>query len=387
MPWKTINVTRSLYLPTAAADGQFKNTGLRVEPSDKIEIETGTHNLRINGALHTLFIPCDSLRLNAEDTIVTDRAAPPVASISGGGGGERAFVGRVGQARASAYIGNGGSWESLNQPPAPRTTQEEAHAVAGLWDEDPPMMKANDAKLHQTFAEDRVVRTVTLKDGTQAEVLIDPTTGRSAGYTQRAYSGVGADPKEAARLLAEQNYDAKDVTYRAPQPHAPPQQPARPPATPQPTQGCPTGFGPTFDGLLNAAIGQHGFPKGAVTFLQAPDNLLTSVLDKMALSQTTNIELAFARIHMPQVRPGVVVHLPPTPSPETLLELAEHLPVLLDVVKTQATMAVILAAPWSHNILARLAAVHVTLAQSTEDPRFLIATTVTPVARSASFPA
>ena len=384
MSWKTITVPKAVYLPTLPPDGQFKNSGIRVAPTDKIEIKSGTHNLRVNGSEYQLFVACDTLRLDKNNCLVLDAPAPPVANLSAQGG-DRAFVGGIGQATAAAR----GQWD---QNAAAKWRGDEASSIGKSWveaqiqradkqgafedEEDGDLFDPqSNAPVGHTgdLDEDRVSTIVTLKDGTQAEALLDPTTGRQAGTVSRVYSGIGTDPKEAARLMAEQARDARDVTFRPPPPPPPP-----PPAPPQPQRkvaagsGTPSGLGPIFDGFLQTALQLQspGFHQGATTFLQVEAEVTIPFPPQWV--SAPSCETAFARLHKAQ---GVYVAFPKDKTSEHVLDLAEHLPGLTEVA-SKSTAAIILIAPWpeGHPLLTRLSTHHIVLGRHATDPRFLTAT-------------
>lgn len=421
MPWKTITVPKTVWLPTAAADGQFKNTGLRVEPGDKIEIETGTSNIRVNGADHRLFISCDTLRLDSNNCLQLDKPAPPVANIAANGG-DRAFVGRLGQAQAdargrwdqkaaSSWKGDaatpiGKSWVEAQIGHAERRgdfedcSEDEDPETTALFEENP-----NNTPKHQNRlrlledAEQRVVRTVTLKDGTTAEVLIDPSSGRQAGVATRTYSGPGVNPKEAARMMAEQAQGAQDVTYKvatpvlggptvAQQQRQPDLRASRAALAegiplaqdPKPSfsfggEATPSGLGPIFDGFLEATLRlapPGGFHRGAITFFQLEEGISFSGFTGTGWVAAPTCETAFARLHGNKAA-GVVVPLGGNLTPEHVLDLAEHLPVLAEII-AGAHPALVLVASWEHNLLTRLPLHHLRIGRHATDPRFLTAT-------------
>lgn len=401
MPWKTITVPKAVYLPTLAPDGQFKNSGIRVEPTDKVEIESGTHNININGAIYQLFVACDTLRLDSKNCLILDAPAPPIANISASGGG-RAFVGGIGQATAAAR-GNwdhaaAAKWKGDAASPVGKEWVEAQirHAdqhvafqdvddefADGLFKdspEDTPKEARRKAQAQLKLLEDeRVVRTVTLKDGTQAEVLIDPSTGRQAGTVSRTYAGPGIDPKEVTRLMAEQAQDARDVSSQKPNivPLTRPEPVHKVAATIGPptasqSQGTPSGFGPIFDGFLQSVLNlapPGGFQQGTVTFLQLEGDLVLH-LGSNPWTSTPSCELAFARIHK---APGVFLSYATTKTQEHVLDLAEHLPALVEATATTKAALVILA-PWTQGLLTSLPQHHILLGRHATDPRFLTAT-------------
>lgn len=441
MSWKNITVPKSVWLPTAAPDGQFKNTGLRVEPSDTIEIEAGTSNIRVNGTSHRLFVACDTLRLDKNNCLQLDKPAPPVANISASGG-DRAFVGGIGQATAAAR----GNWD---QTAASKWKGDEASPIGKSWveaqinhaekrgdfqdcsfgteDFDDPETNGlfedspkntRTAKQHQDrlrlLEDERVVRTVTLKDGTQAEVLIDPSSGRQAGIVTRMYSGSGIDPKEAARMMAEQAQGARDVTHRVATPvlggpTAPAKQqpdlrasraalaegiPLVQEHNPKPFGfgATPSGLGPIFDGFLETTLRvapPGGFHRGAITFFQLEEGFSFSGFTTGWVTATT-CETAFARLHKAA---GVVIPLGAVSTPEHVLDLAEHLPVLAEVIGQSPSTppALVLVASWEHNLLTRLPLHHIRIGPHATDPRFLTATLLRahgqPTNKTVSFPA
>lgn len=392
MSWKTITVPKAVYLPTLAPDGQFKNSGIRVEPTDKVEIESGTHNININGATYQLFVACDTLRLDSKNCLILDAPAPPVANISASGG-DRAFVGGIGQATAAAR-GNwdhaaAAKWKGDAASPVGKEWVEAQirHAdqhgafqdvddefADGLFEDETAPAKST-ATPNKTLAEQRVVRLVTLKDGTQAEALIDPSSGRQAGTISRTYAGPGLDPKEVARLMAEQAQDARDVSSQKP-PVARPEPVHKvaatigPPTASQP-QGTPSGFGPIFDGFLQSVFNLApfgGFEQGAVTFIQLEGDLVVHLTPPW--TSAPSCELAFARLHK---APGVFLSYPATKTQEHVLDLAEHLPALVDAAASTKAALVILS-PWTQGLLTSIPQHHILLGRHATDPRFLTAT-------------
>ena len=102
--WIQVNVPRTLYLPVNNGDG-FKDSGRRVEPSDKVEFCPGTNKCRINGVEHSMLRSCDNIPLTDDHTINLARPARPVALSRGGVGS--ASVGPMGSAVRAAR----GNWD------------------------------------------------------------------------------------------------------------------------------------------------------------------------------------------------------------------------------------------------------------------------------------
>lgn len=366
MTWKKITVPKPVYLPTGKPDGAFKNTGLRVEPTDQIEIQPGSNLLQVNGVEHQLLISTDALRIDPQGTLILDTPRPPVGSLTSGDGRSSAFVGRVGTAHSRR--------RPPNAPDQPWIPQDE-------FDPQIPFAESEEFAAFETaIKEQKLTRTVTLKDGTTAEVLVDPTTGRIATGPFRIYSGVGinSNTKETARTPAEQTRNTRVASTGTPPDPKPPA-----PVSP----GCPSGLGPHLDGFLQATLGSQGFPLGKITYLQVEHALCEMIMARMNLSQAATLEAVFARIHLcgdgTTGRPGVLVRLidQEGPSDQVRLELAEQLPVLISVVKNHGLIAVvILSLPWGNKtptLLTHLTAAHLTIRTHVPDPRFLTASTGT----------
>ena len=231
--WVRITTPKKVYLPTQPPAGSesYKDSGIAVTPEDAIEILSGTHSIRINGKTYSLIIPCDALRRDQNNRIILDAPAPPVASLSAGGG-DRAFVGGIGQATAAARgqwdpkIAS--NWKGDTASPIGKSWVDaqirhaEQHGAFDDLEEDEQALFEDPKKKHprnptrlKLLEEERIVKIVTLKDGTQAEAIIDPTTGKVVS-TSRIYSGIGCDPKEAAAAMAEQALEAREVQQARP---------------------------------------------------------------------------------------------------------------------------------------------------------------------------
>lgn len=387
MSWKKITVPKGVYLPTCAPQegGAFKDTGCRVEPTDTIEIRPGSRLIRINGVEYQLLISTDSLRLTPDNCLILD--APKGVTLSGNGEG-RAVVGRIGVARATA--GATTPWQTSSRP-----IPDDPETRALFEDQD-------DKEEHEpfdpaVFHEERLTRTITLKDGSTAEVLIDPTTGRAVSNPFRAYTGIGTDPKEGARLMAEQTQGAREVKRAATAPE--PARPSRldPAPTPAPIpaparqRASSTGY-VTLNGLLQATLGTDGFPLASITYLQMPKDLVPPFTGQW----TTSLEAAFARLHMTTANaPAVFIQFQDDAPTTTLtLELAQFLPPLLDAIKACQVAVVLVSPPWDVSaippLINYLVPHHLRIEPHPTDTRFLTATITkaktTPCQKSASFP-
>lgn len=366
--WKAITVPKLVYLPTLppAGSSQFKDSGLQVKPTDKIEILPGSATMRVNGVLYTLMIPVDNLRLDENNCVVLDKPAARVGSLSSGDGHSSAYVGRLGsrpmptqsgdynEAPSSIGFGSG-----ARQPGPQMYFNDDMEMVMA------PSQLVDPADIDPTtFAEDAIIREITLKDGTKAKVYIDPTSGKPCSAPFRMYSGIGIDPKEAMRLMAEQDASAVSVAgNRGPQPlevnYA--QQPtsrapvvrtvqAAEPAAPQAAPPAPPAASSgniNLDGFIGLATktGAQGFPLGQITCLSAPQ----AVRDKLQGPQApcTSLEAVFARIHLAKT-PTVFLRLPEDLTDAIRLELAELLPTLAEVIGKHGQVAlVILTPPWT----------------------------------------
>lgn len=394
--WKTITVPKGLYLPTTAADGSFKNSGIRVEPSDKIEILPNSCSLRVNGVEFTLLIPTDTLRLDATNCVVLDKPALPVGSLGSGDGLSSARVGRIGDARLTpTYSGEGtplGFRRSAASQQQPGMTLGDdldevtsSAAAQELQDIDPTTFDSEDATLQE----------ITLKDGTKAFVHLYPDGTRSAPF--RLYAGIGTDPKEAMRLLAEQNATATSVAGKGTHPAPAVRQPTTEPRTPdiEPVRAARASPAASsgnihLDGFLAAKTGSQGYPLGQITCLSAPATILDSFQGPVA--PATSLEAAFARIHLAKGNPVVFVRLGEIPTDTLRLELAELIPTLAEVVQKHGAVAlVLLTPPWNPMpaLLTYIPTLCLSLAPHASDPRFVTATCSkpqVPQGTSVSFP-
>jgi len=372
--WKTITVPKGVYLPTVG-QGAFKDSGLRVEPTDKIEVLPGSALMRVNGSEHTLMISTDSLRLDAKNCVILDKPAPMVGSLGTGDGYSSARVGRSGSARFPTFAD--AEVSPIGFGPGRQASGPQMH-----FDDDMELLK-DPAKLTDladidpaTFAEEAIIREITLKDGSKAFVYIDPNTGRPCSAPFRQYSGIGINPDEAMRLMAEQNGSAVSVAGKDARPNldapslAPPWHPAPPPGpegypatvrvvTPphpnpyaasanQPPQAtlAATSGNPNLDGFIGMATktGAQGFPLGQVTCISAPPHILTDLQEGQA--PCTSLEAAFARIHLAKT-PTVFVRFPEELTTSLRLELADQLPTLSEVLQKHGQVALVLLCPAS----------------------------------------
>lgn len=398
--WKTITIPTMVYLPTCSLDGAFKDTGSRVEPSDKVELLPGSRRIRINGVECQLLISTDSLPLDANNCLRLDRPAPPVASLSSGG--DRAYVGATGQARARAQ----GNWDHENSA---QWKGDEASHIGKDWvnaqirradkqgafdtlDEE-DLFENKPARTPSGFNptvldEQRVTRSVTLRDGLVAEVLLDPSSGREVSAS-RIYSGVGVNPKEAARMLSEQNAGARDVTHGGqlnprplPAPPMPAKAPLFEPKPPLPLPAVSTGIA-DLDGLLGSVLGRQGLPLGTISYFFGDEALTPNLLRCSPAATCTTIEAAFARIHLlPKgEKPLVIIALDmPEPTDALRLTLAEQLPILADTIKTHGQAAIAILSPdWqakTPTLLNYIPTLGIKVTTHDKDNRFLTATLV-----------
>lgn len=373
--WKTITIPKMVYMPTGNLAGAFKDTGLRVEPTDKVEILPGSRLIRVNGVEHRLLIPADNLPLDAQNCLRLDKPAPPVGNLGAMGNG-RAYVGRVGQAAQRAQADNFWSKDLPKiDPRYPVDPEDEA-----LF-QDTPKSKTASGFDPTIFHETRHTKTVTLRDGSTVEVLVDEH-GREAGYRSRTYSGIGTDPKEAARMLAEQNSHAVDVTHHAPQ-MADKMAAARnriedrqnqpsesnTPRREAAPKAISTGFR-DLDGLLGATTGCQGLPAGSLSYFYG-DTIPPGA------SVCASLEAAFAKIHFGG--PLILVHLTePNPPDQLRLAIAEQLPVLAEAIKSQGQVAVAICSPdWQAQtpaLLNYIPSLSIRLTTHDRDDRFLTAT-------------
>lgn len=400
--WKKITIPKMVYLPTGDPNGSFKDTGQRVEPHDQVEILPGSRLIRINGVEHTLLIPADNLPLDGNNCLRLDRPAPPVATLDGGGKG-RAFVGRQGEAVLAARTnwdqetaanwgggdaasGIGKDWIQAQLRRADKNGAFEDADDDPLFEDNEPAPRTASGFDPTVFNEDRVTRTVTLKDGTTAEVLVDPHSGRDAGYTSRMYSGIGVNPKEAARLLAAQAAEATDVTLGRRQ--EPPPRVASAPAS-LPVQAPPavsTGIR-DLDGFLEATtcFATPGVPLGHIAYVSGTADLCQFLMHTMSTSAapTSTIEGAFARIHLlkPNDTPIVFIHLTDeAPSDALRLTIAEQLPVLAEVIKNHGRCSALILTPaWLDKtpaLLNFIPSLRLDITRHDRDDRFLVATLI-----------
>lgn len=401
--WKRITIPKMVYLPTGDPNGAFKDTGCRVEPQDQVEILPGSRLIRINGVEHTLLIPADNLPLDGNNCLRLDRPAPPVVSLASGGKG-RASVGRQGEAVIAAR----NNWD---QETATNWGGDAASDIGKDWIqaqlrhadkngafedvEDDALFEDNEVTAPQlprtasgfnptVLNEERVTRTVTLKNGQTAEVLVDPHSGRDAGYVSRVYDGIGVNPKEAARILAAQAAEATDVTPGRRRQEPPPRVASAP--APQPAPQAPptisTGIR-DLDGLLEATTGGLcGVPLGHIAYVAGPQDLRLFLMNSMSPSPTVSntIEGAFARIHLlkPNDTPVVFIHLEDeAPSDALRLTIAEQLPVLAEVIKNHGRCSALILTPdWmdkTPTLLNFIPTIRLSINRHDRDDRFLVA--------------
>lgn len=227
--WKTITIPKTCYLPVGDANSAFKDSGLRVEPTDKVELLTGSTQIRINGATHHLMRNIDHL-IDPNGVLQLAKPAPPV-KISAGGAGWG--VGRMGEVTsrlrgswdheaAEEWQGDGatiahpgmfsdpeGGTDLFGRPDQHRgfkVVREDAGAhdtpfgktakqvsFGGGPDRNwtPDERAAIDeffGELGEHMREDWVEeREVTLRDGSKARALFDKRTGKQIGTPQRMY--------------------------------------------------------------------------------------------------------------------------------------------------------------------------------------------------------
>jgi len=367
MTWKTITLPKTVYFPTLSSDGTFKNSGLRIDPSQTLEILQGSNRIRVDGAEHQLLIAVASLRLDENNRLILDAPAPPVASLASGGG--RAYVGGIGfargEARGEARAAAGYNVQDDWPVGAPKDLDSDLEEVASF---DPKATSPEDPIDNKVFHEERLTRTVTLKDGTTAEVLIDPSSGHIASNPFRTYAGPGLNPKAAMQLQAEQRYSAKIVAGAGAQGQGQPQPaPKQPPPDPQPQpaplenpQGASTG-NIHLDGFLTLFLGSKGFPVGQATLLRSNVDLWTPPAIK-----AETLEQAFVKIHT--TPPGQIVLVDVSNRPVN--ELAEFLPPLLQAISGAGAAALALVIlcsdPILHPLLDYLLPHHINVQQVTD---------------------
>lgn len=441
MAWKQITVPKAVYLPTGSPDGAFKDTGCRVEPSDKIEIQDGTGSrlIRINGVEHNLLRPTDTLRLDANNCLILDKPQPFVLSASGEGS---AFVGRTGEAVRAAR----GRWdhdtaqrwegdESSHVGKEWLTAQIQRAANQGAFDdvdlgegEESFITTEDQAAIDEFFTdfeaaqrkatEHTEVRSVTLKDGSQGFALFDKRTGMQIGATTRQYKPVydsdgqqsGASlgyqgPKstfnleEHRRRLQAQAKDARVVAGPGTPTPVPLPPPAPAPALqPKPSRSFTTTGHRDLDGLLGSAIGTPGLPLGSITYLAVEGGGASHLLRGEQNAICPSIEAAFAKVHLlpANQRPLILITLsepPEGPSDQLRLLLAEQLPVLSHMVRELNKVAVVITSPlWPEDRTPALLAsfgipdFYLRVAAHARDPRFLTATLIKGGQGSVTFP-
>lgn len=446
-PWKTITVPKAVYLPTTAgASGAFKDSGLRVDPTDKIEILPGSALMRINGVQHTLMIPTDSLRLDASNCVVLDKPAARVGSLSTGDGFSSAHVGRMGSRPSAmqtqrgdyAEVASGFSHQASSAPgvsfgPGGSNSGPQMHLGDDMEMIPGPKKVVAAKDIDQDiFREDAIIQEITLKDGSKAQVYIDPNTGRPCSAPFRTYDGIGIDPKAAMRLMAEQDSDARSVagkgastvgnlSTRGPlalplgEPNAKPEEFPSQPRTPQrqeETEPLGTGYSPGLlarstttpprptrqaqeappevrattsgniglDGFIGLATKNptaQGYPLGQVTCISAPGD----IRDHLQGDQVpcTALEAAFARIHLTRT-PAVFIRLPEELTDGLRLEVAEQLPTLAEVAQKHGAVALILLCPnsWPQMpaLLNYIPTLGLSLVRHATDPRFVTVTCI-----------
>jgi len=227
--WKPIRAPKTLYLPVAARDGAYDNSGQRVEPTDKLELLAGTNKIRINGVEHDLMRNIDDL-INDQGVIQLAKPAPPVKVRSSGPGWS---VGRMGEAARKAHNA-GWDHEAAQEWQGDASTVQHPSSAHGegtdlfgrathargfkiVQDQTPAYGKVaqqinfggpagpplpdrewdseETATINEFFDEmDKRMgdpnlekREVTLRDGSTAVALFDKTTGQQVGTPQRMY--------------------------------------------------------------------------------------------------------------------------------------------------------------------------------------------------------
>ena len=228
--WITVKAPKMLYLPVAASSGAFKDSGQRVEPTDKIELLPGTNRIRINDMDLSLIIPCNNIPVQ-NGVITLSRPAPPVHIKAEGTGWA---VGRTGQAQANAR----GKWDqqaaeewkgdaathaapmSFQQAksriarggsssfPIIQSEMESAQTISfhsdrtgdqgfdqaiatqfGLGFEEPdPLFNPSDNEIQTAFDDPTIeIREITLRGGGTAHARFDKRTGKQVGTPFRDY--------------------------------------------------------------------------------------------------------------------------------------------------------------------------------------------------------
>ena len=354
MSWKKITVPKTVYLPTTAAgtDCKFADTGLRVEPrvekedeegilqltGDVLEILPGSRRIRVNGKEYNLLISTDSLRLDKNNCLKLDAPAPPVATLSAGGNG-RAYVGIGtfdGSPGAAAKAARGDHFWTKNIPSDDH--YDDDGEFKGMFQDLHPQ---NPNQFNPTVLnEERVTRTVTLKDGSTAEVLITPD-GRDSGAVSRMYAGEGVRNKSAAQAAYQQQLllqrEVAQPTTAKVVVEAPPAISTVPSAIQD------------LDGLLGIHLGSPGLPLGTITHMAAPTDLLQPLQDALKATEAPSIEAAFARVHLIKGNPRPLIVIPcleETPTDAFRLTLAEQLPALAQMIATQPVAIILLTPLW-----------------------------------------
>jgi|APSaa5957512576_1039674.scaffolds.fasta_scaffold23059_3 hypothetical protein len=440
-PWQTVRAPRMLYLPTVAGDGGFKDSGLRVEVEDKVELKTGSNEIRVNGVAHRMLISCDKLRI-VDGVIHLDKPQAPRPLSAGGMGG--ASVGRTGQAQANAR----NNWDhsafaqktgSNYTPPPPRTVTGGKSSFQVIHDETPafghvanpvdfdreiqdhfgkPTEPVPDPRtIDERFATEAHYAEITLKDGTQARVLVDPETGRHIGTPFRMYQATydaeghqeaapapthGPNPSyteaDYQNWVAEQRANSV-IAPSTPQPNAHSADPALE-APLQATATAPTSPPSPHDaqapisvtatvvepsafhtGYLHLDHLIGGWAVGSVSHLYGPPEATDVLIEAAGGDACDSIETAFGRIHLaaahPKAEPVVFVKLNGTITDHRRLVLAEELPVLIDMVSAMPVAVVITTPDWDETnmpALIRFLATRVHITPHERDPeRFLTA--------------
>ena len=432
--WITVRAPKMLYLPTMADDGGFKDSGLRIEPTDKVELKLGSNQIRVNGVDYSMLIPCDKLRI-VNGVIHLDKPQAP-RPLSAGGLGSAA-VGRMGQAQAAArnnwdhsafaqktagsipaqYATGGSSYFQVFQDETPAF----GHEVATFnQDIQSHFGKPKDILPNPVFEEDALYEEITLKDGSKARILVDPKSGKHIGTPFRMYDAQfddeghqlaapapthGPNPTftdaDYQRAVAEQRAQAceapgtANIYDKTPTQTTvtPPRNDPRPQAPAPPTSKGAYHTGYTH---LDNLIG--GWTPYYVSHLYGPTEATEALIQASEGDVCHSIEAAFGRIHLvaaqPKIEPVIFIQFSGTsPTTEQRLALAEELPVLIDMLSHMPVAVVITTPDWDETQMPALIRYHINtrirVTTHEHDPRFLTATVTkhtTMTGKNISFP-
>lgn len=405
--WKHVKVPKMLYLPTMGGL-DFKDTGIRVEMDDDLELLPGSNRIRINGAEHQMIISCDKLRIDDKGFIQLDKPQRPRPLSAGGDG--RAYVGRTGIAASRAnqdrpHIDTAARFQEDGQGNYVRQVAFRTYDPAGFdtaiqkhfGKPDPKFAKKADAMAAKAFHEipkGTEWRNITLKNGQSARVLVDIHTGVHVSAPMRTYNG-GGNPGEYQALMAAEGGPSPTISEWGGSSPPPQVRSARRPEPPR-TGGNPSGYSgytptpgpathresnlvPTGVAHLDNFIG--GYPRGHVTHIFGEHTSREAISHASGGSVCTSIESAFGRMALlkPSQSPIVVITLPDALDDTLRLSLAEELPVLAEQIKSR-NIAVIISTPdWGDGMPALLkyspsTRLHIT--PNDRDERFVTATIV-----------